>query len=435
LFGFPPDKKLGYEDFLLIVHDEDREKVNQAWESALTGEPYDIEHRIVIDGQVKWMHEKAVLDFNENGTPVFGIGTVTDITERKRVEVELKEKQEELEAQAEELEMQMEELRTKNEELEVQIMERKRAEEALNDNEKKFKTLFDLLPVGISILDKDRGIVKTNVALENILGIDKDGFNKGVYQRRKYLRADGTEMPANEFPSSRSFNENKNVENVEICVVKEDGSAVWTNVSAVQMPYRDWAMVLTTSNITGLKQAEKSLERTIQQLKESNEQLSAIKTVTESAMSTLNLTELLNSILNSIMRVMNADAIVILLREDDYVRVRASIGFGKDDISQFSVPIGTGFAGKIAGSGQPQYIEDAQTDKIIASSVLKNAGIRSIIGVPIRHMGEVIGVLHVEWMTIHPFNKQEQDFLQILADSCSASIINAKLFEKTKTGE
>lgn len=90
MFGLPAETKLDYETFLSTVHEEDRASVDRAWKEALVGKPYDIEHRAVVDGKVKWMHEKAVLDFEESGTPVSGIGTVVDITERKQAERSLK---------------------------------------------------------------------------------------------------------------------------------------------------------------------------------------------------------------------------------------------------------------------------------------------------------------------------------------------------------
>jgi PAS domain S-box-containing protein len=89
IFGIPKGTALTYEVFLGAVHPEDRERVNQAWAAALHGAPYDIEHRIVVDGALKWVREMAKVDFDDAGNAVEGIGTVRDITERKRAEAEL----------------------------------------------------------------------------------------------------------------------------------------------------------------------------------------------------------------------------------------------------------------------------------------------------------------------------------------------------------
>ena len=58
--------------------------------------PYDIEHRIVVDGQVKWVRERAELEFDKDGTLKGGFGTTQDITEMKQVEKDLQTLMEEL---------------------------------------------------------------------------------------------------------------------------------------------------------------------------------------------------------------------------------------------------------------------------------------------------------------------------------------------------
>jgi PAS domain S-box-containing protein len=89
IFGVPAGTSLTYESFLSCIHPDDRETVDKEWKAALKGEKYDIEHRIVVDGRIKWVHEKADLEYEKDGTLSGGFGTVTDISERKRREQEL----------------------------------------------------------------------------------------------------------------------------------------------------------------------------------------------------------------------------------------------------------------------------------------------------------------------------------------------------------
>ncbi|MGZ2371547.1 PAS domain S-box protein [Ancylomarina sp. YFZ004] len=89
-FGIPMGTSLTYEIFLNYIHPEDREYVNTQWTEALTGKPYDIEHRIVIDGNVRWLMEKADVVFDANGKPISAIGFTQDITEHKQNEEKLK---------------------------------------------------------------------------------------------------------------------------------------------------------------------------------------------------------------------------------------------------------------------------------------------------------------------------------------------------------
>ena len=86
IFGIPRGTPMTYETFLAAVHPQDRDDVDRQWTEALRGEPYDIEHRIVVGGELKWVREKAELEFDQDGTPLGGFGTVQDITDRKRAE-------------------------------------------------------------------------------------------------------------------------------------------------------------------------------------------------------------------------------------------------------------------------------------------------------------------------------------------------------------
>jgi PAS domain S-box-containing protein len=92
IFGIPKETPMTYETFLSSVHPEDREYVDRKWKAALRGEPYDVEHRIIVDGEVKWVRERAELEFDSKGKLKGGFGTVQDITKRKLIENELRVK-------------------------------------------------------------------------------------------------------------------------------------------------------------------------------------------------------------------------------------------------------------------------------------------------------------------------------------------------------
>jgi PAS domain S-box-containing protein len=139
------------------------------------------------------------------------------------------------------------------------ITERKRSEQAQAEAYAKMEKLFEILPVGISVLGEERRLLKQNPALEKILNINSEGLERGEYRYQTYVRADGTPMPASEFASSRVYAGEPSVFNIETGIIHEDSETTWTVVSAIAVPFSDWRTVVVTSDITDRKRAELKL--------------------------------------------------------------------------------------------------------------------------------------------------------------------------------
>jgi PAS domain S-box-containing protein len=101
IFGFDPNQfGSTYEDFLDVVHPDDRKAVEHAINKTLAdpNRPFNIEHQIVCsDASECVVHEIGEVTFDDKGRPILMIGTVLDITERKRMSAQLEERFEEIE--------------------------------------------------------------------------------------------------------------------------------------------------------------------------------------------------------------------------------------------------------------------------------------------------------------------------------------------------
>jgi len=89
LFGLEPQSiEPTYEAFLAAIHPEDRERLKDTVQQALTDErPYDIEHRIVHpDGSIHVVRERGRVTRNAQGQAVTMLGTVQDVTDRVEAE-------------------------------------------------------------------------------------------------------------------------------------------------------------------------------------------------------------------------------------------------------------------------------------------------------------------------------------------------------------
>ena len=91
IFRIEPDTPITMSLFVEYIYPDDREFVFSAWKGALSGKAYNIEHRILSGNEIKWVHERAEIIFDINNKPVSGIGTVQDITDRKKLEQKIQD--------------------------------------------------------------------------------------------------------------------------------------------------------------------------------------------------------------------------------------------------------------------------------------------------------------------------------------------------------
>jgi len=90
-FGIQEGQKITSELVMESVHPNDRAFLMNSWQETLNGRPYDIEHRILVEGKVKWIRNKARLIHNNRGDVVRLIGITQDITYRINTEKKLED--------------------------------------------------------------------------------------------------------------------------------------------------------------------------------------------------------------------------------------------------------------------------------------------------------------------------------------------------------
>jgi len=135
-------------------------------------------------------------------------------------------------------------------------------ENRLRVSEVKYRTLFDVLPFGITVTDDTGNIVEINHVAELLLGLSKEEHTRRRIDSEewKIIRKDGSFMPADEYAGTKALKENRIVENVEMGIVKEDNNVIWLNVTAVPLPLVGFGVLITYNDITERKQIEEQLE-------------------------------------------------------------------------------------------------------------------------------------------------------------------------------
>jgi PAS domain S-box-containing protein len=147
------------------------------------------------------------------------------------------------------------------------ISERKQAEEALRRSEEKWKALFDLAPVGISVLDRNHNVVDVNRALEKITQLSREELLNGSWRRRTYLNGDATPSSPEKMPTVRAVAEKRPVNDVETGIISENGEIIWTRVSVAPLELPDASAVVITQDITERKRDQTALRESEQQMR------------------------------------------------------------------------------------------------------------------------------------------------------------------------
>jgi PAS domain S-box-containing protein len=271
MLGYTQSELLGKPIWQLTHHEDVEENRRLFDQLMLEGVPFKLEKRLLRrDGSIMWMDVSVSPIMDAAGKPQSAVAVEVDITARKQAEEALQQLNLQLESRVQKRTVTIQAI---NQSLRDEIAERKRVEEALRvseatarESEEKLRTLFDLLPVGISFLDPEGQVLQLNSALLNIVRLSRLQLINQEYKARKYIRADGTPMSLSEFASARALAEARTIYNVETGIVLENGEVIWTSVSAAPVEVADVGVVVVTVDITESKRAERQVQESHRRL-------------------------------------------------------------------------------------------------------------------------------------------------------------------------
>ncbi len=159
--------------------------------------------------------------------------------------------------------------------------------------------------------------------------------------------------------------------------------------------------------------------------------------VSKTLTSTLELGDILTTIMKKSRKLVKAETWSILLMDEDTGElVLGKITGRKEDTNKMKkvrLKLGEGIAGWVAQEGIPVVIPDVSVDERFCSSMDKETGIRtkSLMCVPIKSKGNIIGVLEIANKTTNtPFTKDDLDIIMKIVDHAAIAIERASLYQK-----
>src|SRR5918993_575616 len=153
------------------------------------------------------------------------------------------------------------------------------------------------------------------------------------------------------------------------------------------------------------------------------ERFRRIKSVTDVALTNLDVQDLLAELLTRVRDVLDVDTAAVLLIDQasgDLVATAAS-GLEEEVRQGVRIPMGAGFAGRIAAEVRPIVLEDVDHADIY-NPILRDKGIRSLLGTPLVIEGRVIGVIHVGSLSTRRFDSEDVDLLQMVASQVALAV-------------
>ena len=163
------------------------------------------------------------------------------------------------------------------------------------------------------------------------------------------------------------------------------------------------------------------------------EHVERLQAVTEAGLAHLALDDLLDTLVTRARDLLGADTAAILLLDDrgENLVARAAKGLEEEVERGVTIPIGRGFAGRVVADRRSITIDDVDHADIL-NPLLREKGVRSLLGVPLIVEGRALGVLHVGTLTPRRFDQADSELLQAAGDRAALAIEHARLFEQER---
>jgi PAS domain S-box-containing protein len=218
-----------------------------------------------------------------------------------------------------------------------------------------------------------------------------------------------------------------------------DGTYRWVSVRAAPVlesdgTVREW--IGTHSDIDAAKRASEERARLFESERSARlaaeramDRLRSAWRIADAASAEGSLDEMLQTLSDGLRRALHADEAAVLLLDATGTElvVHASVGLQHENAEQIRIPLGEGFAGKVALARTPVVIGDTARDEI--RSAFLRERMKSLIGAPLRASGRLVGVIHAGTVEARDFSEEDVILLQLIADRVAHAIDRVRLLD------
>jgi len=313
------------------------------------------------------------------------------------------------------------------------ITERKQAEAAVREAEARYRTLVEQIPAVtyMAALDAASTTFYISPQIESLLGFSLLEWGADPDLWRKQLHPDDRERVLAEVAHCQTSGEPLST---EYRLRARGGRMIWV---------RDQAAIVTDEanqtgsllgvllDVTERKRAEDQVQRLNQDLHRRARELAALNLASRAMTSSLDLKEVLGTVISEVRSLLEAEGASLLLREGQELVFAATDSPGAQALMGMRMPATAGIAGAVLQQKRAIRVDEAQSDPRFYSRIDRTTGLttHSLLAVPLVFKGETQGVLEAINKASGAFDEHDSELLEAMAGSAATAIANARLYQ------
>ena len=369
------------------------------------GRVHQNEEAIVLkDGRIAQMLIKSTPVKDDQGKIVYVLEAATDITEKKRLQQELKKVEGNLE----------------------KIIDARLNH--LQKSEEKYRTIFERSRDALILIDSNGKIMEINRAGVEILGY-RNKEDLLDLTSVKELFKDPEEFYQFQ---KQAFGEGVVTEYEVRLVGEKSGSfdALITSNVILDLIGRITGYVIIIRDITKRKKAQ-------QQIEMRNTRLATLNAISMTISNSLDLNEVLNSTIDKIRELLESDSVRIYLLDGkrNVLNLAAHRGLSSEFISKSHIrhrEVGVGFLGQAVLECETRVVDNIEASEDPYADLLVKEGLHSTAYIPLVSKGQPLGVMVVSSYSGFKFSANYVDFLTAIGNQIGVAVDNANLYENLK---
>ena len=308
------------------------------------------------------------------------------------------------------------------------VTDARRAEEILHQSEERFRGAFEGASNGVALVSLDGRFLKVNPSLCEMFGYSQEEL---LTKRTSDLtHPEGRETSRLRMERLLS-GEGSGRDDLEKRYICKDGRVVWviSDVSLVRDSDGEPShFVSQFQDITERKQTEEKLKESEERYRRQALELDLLHRVRTVVARGMNLETVFETIVDATAGVYGYKLVSAYLLRDGELVLQHQVGHAR--AIEF-IPLDRGVNGRVARTGQPEFLEDVSTDPEFLGAF---EGTISEICVPLLDGGEVVGTLNVE-STNAKLTDHDLELVCALGEHVSTAVVRARLYDKARGAE